>query len=238
MKIQFQPYNKHVEFFDMPKPAVQYLPDWYKDMPTYLDNEKTKGFAKNTNAVSNFTLKGCAPFLDAMSAGYMAVLPFDIELRFDENKMASIRWAPDIDFINGHTPDQAPGLPAPIDGSGSILKWNLGWKVITPKGYSTLFTHPINRNDLPFRTLSGIVDTDTYPLDVQMPFQMLNSFNKPIHILEKGMPIFQMIPIKRDEWKSFSIPYDERDRLNSMYQLKSKITRSYKSQFWKRKKYL
>ena len=29
-------------------------------------------------------------------------------------------------------------------------------------GWSILFTHPLNRDDLPFRTLSGIVDCDRF----------------------------------------------------------------------------
>jgi hypothetical protein len=37
--------------------------------------------------------------------------------------------------------------------------WDPNVSFSVPKGYSILITHPLNRNDLPFYTLSGIIDT-------------------------------------------------------------------------------
>ena len=65
------------------------------------------------------------------------------------------------------------------------------------KGYSVLITHPFNRDDLPFRTLTGLVDVDLYKSNtIQFPAVWIDeSFTG---ILKKGTPIAQCIPIKRD----------------------------------------
>ena len=53
---------------------------------------------------------------------------------------------------------------------------------------------------MPFRTFSGVVDTDMYELGVEFPFQLLNTITEDIFILEKGTPICQVIPFKRESW--------------------------------------
>jgi hypothetical protein len=239
VKVQFEPFDKESELlFDMPKPAAKSIPGWYKDMAVHMDGEKTTGLSKTTTVVSNLTLKGCSPFLDALTSGYMFELPFDIEFRRNEEGMINIRWATNVNYIGSHGPDQAPGLPGPVGGSESLLKWRPGWRIITPKGYSALFTHPLNRHDLPFRTFSGVVDTDMYELGVEFPFQLLNTIEEDIFILKKGTPICQVIPFKREDWKSEEVPFDEDANKKNGFKLKSEIVRSYKRQFWKKKNYL
>jgi hypothetical protein len=238
MKLQFEPFDEEMGLlFEKPKPAAQSIPEWYKNMPVHMDNEKDTGLNKESVAVSNLTLKGCNPFLDALTSGYIFTLPFDIEFRKDDQGRLGIRWATNINFIGGHGPDQAPGLPGPVGGTETLLKWRPGWRIVTPKGYSALFTHPLNRHDLPFRTFSGVVDTDMYELGVEFPFQLLNTIDKDIFILEKGTPICQVIPFKRENWDSEAIPFDEKANKVNGFNLKSKIVRSYKTQFWQKKTY-
>ena len=239
MKIQFEPTDKESEvLLERPKQASQYIPDWYKNMPIHMDGEKITGLSKHGIGSSNLTLKGCSPFLDALTSGYMFTLPSDLEFRFHPGKGINMRWATNIEIISSHRPEQAPGLPAPVDGSPDLLKWRPGWRIITPKGYSCLFTHPLNRHDLPFRTFSGVVDTDSYPLGVEFPFQLLKDITKDIFILEQGTPICQVIPFKRENWKSEQVKFDEDANKKNAFQLKSKIVRSYKNQFWNKKSYL
>ena len=48
----------------------------------YVNNEKDFGMHPNPVAsISNSTLKGCVPFLDALTTGYMAVLSSDVEFK-------------------------------------------------------------------------------------------------------------------------------------------------------------
>lgn len=236
-KIQFEPFSEEIGLlYDKPTPAAEHLPEWYKNMPLHMDGETETGLSKDGVAVSNLTLKGCVPFLDAITSGYMFTLPFDMELRRDYRGMINVRWATNMDFIGTHGPDQAPGLPVAFGAGQTTLKWRPGWRVITPLGYSCLFVHPLNREDLPFRTLSGVVDTDTYKLGVEFPFQMIDP-KKEVTILERGMPICQVIPFKRENWKSETIPFDEKANRKNGFELKSKLARSYKTKFWQRKSY-
>jgi hypothetical protein len=239
MKLKFEPADEEAALlFEMPKPSAQSIPHWYKDMPVHMDGEKETGLSKTGVAVSNLTLKGCSPFLDALTSGYTFTLPCDIEFRFYPDKGINVRWATNVNLLGSHGPDQAPGLPGPVGGNKDLLKWRPGWRVITPPGHSCLFTHPLNRHDLPFRTFSGVVDTDSYPLGVEFPFQLLNTINSDIFILEAGTPICQVIPFKRDSWKSERVEFDETQNKINGFKLKSKIVRSYKSQFWHKKSYL
>jgi hypothetical protein len=224
--------------FEMPKPASTALASWYKKMPLHLDGEKVTALAQSTADVSNLTLKGCSPFLDGLTAGYMFSLPFDVEFRKKADGFFDIRWATEVHYIATHGADQTPGLPSPIGGSKDVFKWRPRWRIITPRGYSALFTHPINRHDLPFRTFSGVVDTDTYNIDVDFPFQVLDDKLEDIYILKKGTPICQVIPFKRDSWSSKSLPADENQTRKNYFDLKSQIVRSYKNKFWHKKTYL
>lgn len=238
MIIKFQPFDENTkDFIFSPKPATTSIPEWYKNIPLHMDGEKIDGLSKTTNATSNLTIKGCTPFLDALSLGYIYELPADIEFRKHESGNISIRWAAGIDLLGGHTADQYVNLPAPHGGFDGVFKWKFTYKIITPKGYSCLFTHPLNRNDLPFRTLSGVVDTDLYPGPVEFPFQLLKTIKEDIFILEKGTPLCQIIPFKRDNWESQDLEYDSKALAKAYYDVKSKIVRSYKKQWWNKKSY-
>ena len=43
-----------------------------------------------------------------------------------------------------------------------LIKFHNLWTIEAPEGYALLFTHPFNRFDLPFTTLTGQVDCDRY----------------------------------------------------------------------------
>jgi hypothetical protein len=237
MKIKFEPFSDEAGLlYEQPTPAIQNIPKWYRDMPVHMDGDKETGLSATGVSSSNLTLRGCSPFLDSLTAGYMFTLPFDIEFRRNQQGMIGVRWATNMDLIGQHGPDQAPGLPVPFNSSPSLLKWRPGWRVITPPGYSCLYVHPLNRHDLPFNTLSGIVDTDTYKLGVEFPFTLVNP-DRDIQIIEKGTPICQVIPFKRDNWESSVVEFDEEANKKNGFILKSKIVRSYKTQFWHRKTY-
>lgn len=240
--IVFKPLNdgsEYSKFICQPKPASLYVPDWYKNMPIHMGQETTTGLASNNSSASNLTLKGCSPFLDALSFGYIYELPLDIEVkRLDETGL-SMKWRPKGEFITSHTEDQFPGLPLPadIDSLNSVLKWLFPFSIQTPEEYSCIFTHPFNRHDLPFRTFTGVVDTDSYPGAVQFPFQWIGKVEERL-ILEQGTPVCQIIPIKRENWKSSLQEQSKEETEYNIWKLKSKIVRSYKNQWWNKKRFV
>ncbi|MCK2125041.1 hypothetical protein, partial [Pseudomonas sp. PNPG3] len=51
---------------------------------------------------------------------------------------------------------------APFSNGRSALKFNSFWTIELEPGWSLFATHPVNRDDLPFRLLSGLVDADRF----------------------------------------------------------------------------
>lgn len=234
--IKFIPTSELAEkALPYPNAAKHSVPQWYTEMPNLVKGEKVAGIHPEASNLSNYTLRGCQPFVDALTTGYTWELPTDVEVR-KGNGGFNIRWmTPEINMVTQHDLEQAPGMPKPSHGYPAILKWDFPFIIKTPPGYSTLFTHPVNRHDLPFRTFSGVVDTDTYHLPVNFPFQMLE-VDKEIYFIEKGTPIVQIIPIKREAWESQTEAYDP-DWKYEAFKLKSVINKSYKRQWWHRKSF-
>lgn len=234
-KIEFIPFTKEAEvFIPPPVPAINSIPDWYKSTPLTI-NGKKPGFSSGADNIDiNTTIKGCSPFLDAFSYGYMWTLPVDIEITKLNNESV-FKWRVDIDLISAHDPKQVGNMPSFVEETdGNIYKWLMPFGIKTPKGYSTLFTHPLNRNELPFRVMSGIVDTDTYHVPVNFPFKLIE-FNEEKIFIEKGTPLCQIIPFKRDDWQSSMHKYDESFTMSNFFKVNSKIVRAYKNIFWVKK---
>jgi hypothetical protein len=178
-----------------PVPAVLGLPDWFKTLPQKAFNP--------TMGEETLTVKKCPPFIDAMTYGFLIPLPMDLTVQegefswqFDvpEGFVSEYSHSP----IGFHDPSQAAGTPF-FDDDRFIIKFNNFWTIQAPKGYSLLFTHPINRSDLPFTTLTGLVDCDTF---YDSPLNFPARWHDPgfSGVLAKGTPIAQCLPVKREGW--------------------------------------
>jgi hypothetical protein len=237
MKINFistTEYSKNV--FEYPTPATLSIPAWFKNMPALIKGQKSVGIGQGGVLASNTTLKSCTPFLDALSAGYVWTAPADIEIK-KENGEYFFRWRVEPILISEHSADQHPGLPPAYNGKDFVLKWSFSYVITTPPGYSTFFTHPINRHDLPFRTFSGVVDTDKYPLPVQFPFQLIDKDIEDRIIIEEGTPLCQFFPIKREGWSSSKSSMSPEEVEKTGFNFKKKIVRAYKTRYWNKKSF-
>jgi hypothetical protein len=209
-----------------PKPAVNTIAQWYKDLPI----EKVR---VGTDGLLNSKLKKCTPFLDAITAGYMVVLSDDVFVEY-VNDIPNITWRGSRTIVSPHTIEQTEGFPTPSEYVPLPLKWQNEFAYELPKGYSLWCTHPANRLDLPFLTLTGFVDVDNYNLAVQFPFFLRKGFQG---IIEAGTPIAQLIPVKRENWEITRAPLDS-DKAYTLYEhFRKRINRSYKSQYWSKKSY-
>lgn len=221
------------EVIESPKPAKSFIPDWYKDSSSYVTDDK---IPIHYDGYSNHTLKRCVPIMDSMISGYMLSLPTDV-YALDEEKYNGVRlnWAQfPFEVVDGsHSIGQLQNYPM-IDNFEQLFKWRSWWQIKTPPGYSCLFIHPLHRNDLPFITLSGIVDTDSYDGVVQFPFFLNNNFFGKI---KKGTPIVQIIPFKRDSWKGKNSGFSKEVNKNTARNF-SIIGDMYKKVFWKKKEYV
>src|SRR4029077_2309009 len=62
-----------------------------------------------------------------------------------------------------------------------------------------LVTHPINRADLPFVSLTGLIDADLYRDNyINFPARWRDPDFRGV--LPKGTPVAQCVPIKREAW--------------------------------------
>lgn len=187
-------FASRLDFIELPKPAIKYLPDWYKKTPP----EITKGAIKSEDLR---TFKHCVPFLDSMTSGYIFELWQDVEVKQSNDGRPYIYWKKVDSEIFSSKPEGSAGMmDTPYGYSKEVLSFHHNLFIKTPPGYSVIITQPFNRTDLPFYALSGVVDTDKYPLFPGLyPMFLRKGFEG---IIERGTPMLQIIPFKRDDWKS------------------------------------
>lgn len=226
-KFMFHPKNKEVQdFIVAPKTSKFYYPEWMKSMQ--------KSWIAS-NGRTRLTATGCAPFTDSFTHGYIQELPYDVTFTFDEKTNTVLIKHEDqkhsIISQRGNVEGMPNMLPS-FEGFYDIeFSWETAWEPITPKGYSTIYTHPLNRPDLPFYTFSGVIDTDSWSIPGPIPFIIKKGFTGT---LPKGTPIVQMIFIKRDDWTAEISDFNE-DILNK--QSDAIMDSSYKKTIWTRKKF-
>lgn len=237
MEIIFTPHSKLWEdLIPPPVSAKSSMPEWYKKQSLLMWNGEQYA---SIGGAPNTTVKGCSPFGDSFSMGYVWCAPVDIQIQKTFNGLNfefNFTWRTDGEFISFYSPDQIGSIPATYDGERNVCKWSFEYGIQTPPGYSTLFTHPLNRHEFPFRTFSGVVDTDTYVSPIQFPFQLLD-LKDEFTIIEKGTPLVQMVPIKRERWDSKKSKFDELKTKKMNFEYFSKIYRAYKTRHWSRKEY-
>lgn len=213
-----------------PVPSKSLIPEWYKKIPPFIGNEKR---VKVRNGIGSSTVKNCIPFLDALTAGYMFVASEDIAVDW-EGGMPHFNWKTTREAITDHSPEQTNILPVPIGYHSRVFKFANQYVIESPKNYSLLVTHPHNRYDLPFLTISGFVDTDIYPLAIQFPFFIREGWEG---IIEKGTPLAQLIPVKREKWHAETREIDTDKFERNHFNFFARIDRAYKNLVWQKKSY-
>jgi hypothetical protein len=194
LSITFRCAPEHKGVVPPPIPAVQGLPDWFKAMPQ-------RAFS-DTLQMEQMTVKRCPPFIDAMTYGFL--IPLAIDLRVEDGQFT---WDGEIPRsrvhsncspLDFHDNTQVKGSPF-FEEDRFIIKFNCFWTIELPPGYSLFVTHPINRPDLPFVTLTGLIDADRYRDNyINFPSRWRDpDFNG---VLPKGTPVAQCVPIKREAW--------------------------------------
>jgi hypothetical protein len=241
-------FSTHEDYFllkeDYPTPIKLNIPEWYK---------------KLEHTILNKTVKGCMPFLDSLTAGYLLKMPQDFYLRHNvDNKNEKGETFKDS-FQTFGLHDQSPVLNAKyinlnsgldyhpikqIEGSPFIEKnKNLPfykimnpWKIKTPKGYSCLFVSPLNNSDDRFSIIPAIVDTDTFPNEINFPI-VINGDKYPVleTTIKKGTPYVQIIPFKRDSWKMTVRSKKQKEIQNSRIFYGLKLLNIYKDKYWNKK---
>ncbi len=176
-----------IDVIAKPFPAKQAIPEWFRNIPA-IDPEALSA----TN--NGLTVKRCMPFLDALTLGWIMPLAATVRLEIsDGGAQIDCGWDFDKVMISPHNVEQVKGhprLPMPP------MKFHNHWTITTPPGWSCLFIPPMNRPNPLFEIASGVVDTDTYRSPIHFPF--FATAPEGVHVIEKGTPIAQVIPFRRD----------------------------------------
>jgi hypothetical protein len=185
-----------------PIPARSGLPDWLRNMPAKAASE--------IHGRDIRTVKQCPPFVDAMAYGVLILLPCDVEV-----DRGAFSWAWDVPEpatpghprapLSFHVAAQFADTPFAANGQ-SAIKFNSFWTIELESGWSLFATHPVNRGDLPFRLVSGLVDADRFH-DGGINFPAIWTEPDFSGVLPKGTPIAQCFAVPRHspqlEFESF-----------------------------------
>jgi len=241
-------FSAHEDYFalkeDYPIPAKLNIPEWFK---------------KLEHNILNKTIKGCMPFLDSLTSGYLLKTAQDFYIRhnidninekkesfkdsfqaFGLNGQDQILHAKKINLNSGfdlHSLKQVEGSPF-IEKNKNLPFYKIynPWKIKTPKGYSCLFVPPLNNSDDRFSIIPAIVDTDTFPIEINFPI-IINGDKYPIleTTIKKGTPYVQIIPFKRDSWKMILKQREQKEIQNSRLFYGLKLLNIYKDKYWNKK---
>ena len=193
MRIVFRCDPALYDLLPRPLPARSALPDWLRRMPASAFSE--------THGQEVRTVKQCPPFVDAMAYGFIMPLACDVVVR---DRTFSWNWdLPPLSVeahprspLSFHVPAQVTGTPF-HDAGRAVVKFNSFWTIELEPGYSLFATHPVNRADLPFRLLTGLVDADRFnQVGILFPAVWIDpGFTG---VLRAGTPVAQCFAVARD----------------------------------------
>ena len=222
-----------------PIPCKLNIPDWYKKLEHTIENK---------------TIKGCMPFLDTLTTGYILKFPQEFHIThniYEEGKRATKFETPlnplsseypevNLNFNQAEVhPTKQVGDKCPFAQKNKNLPFYKiinPWTIKTPAGYSCLFVPPLNNNDDRFSIIPGIVDTDNFDNEINFPI-VINGDKYPIlkTTIKRGTPYVQVIPFKRDSWKMKIERRSKEKQKKNRFTQNLHILNNYKSIFWEKK---
>jgi hypothetical protein len=230
LEIQFLPKSLDAELLvDPPTPARKHTPEWFVKTPAFRGES---GKFQMDGDSPNTTVKLCQPMVDSYGMGYIQTTWTDILIEEVDGQITySLPPGPE-----NMSHRDIPSHEVSSDFYPTEFVWYPQWIPKVPKGYSVLYTHPLNREDLPFQTYSGVVDSDKffYEAEGNHPFFIKRGFTG---IIPAGTPMFQIIPFKRDDWKAVNLPTEEGHQIKA-FKVRQKFWGGYKDKFWTKKTFI
>lgn len=193
-----------------PSPAKKFIPEWYK---------------KDSSSIA---LKRCMPFIDGYMSGYMATTTEDILVEQKENTP----FIKNSKTVSYREMSSVGNMEIPTGCSKKQFLWNYPYIIKTPQNYSVFIMHPVNRYELPFITLSAVVDSDSIMPKGYIPFFLKEGFSG---LIPSGTPIFQIFPFLRENWES----ENNTNLIKESYERNNRYQEDnfYKKHYWNYKKY-
>lgn len=234
-KIQFKTKDEYASLPSI-KPATFFMPEWYKKMSRHVNTSQKLDYivGNNQKLKNNMTIKACPPILDYVTSGYIMPLYCDLFVENADTDYPFFHWMMDNDVMSMHNISQVEGANFCPKGSNRLIfKLNSPHWIVTPKGYSCFFFTPRYCETYGIEILPAIVDTDTYH-HVNFPF-VYNLQQEKELLIQKGTPMVQIVPFKREEWQHTQsvIPQDQRRRFDSL--IRSSLGKLYRKINWNKK---
>lgn len=216
-----------------PSPSIDHVPDWWIKGESWINSDNP--IINNYDV--NFGMKRCLAFMDSFHLGYVLTTWTDIQVSINPNDKHDVKmtWLSSPDPISVRNPNQGRTIPRPAGHCDTHFAWLGQWGIEVPKGYSVIVTHPFNRFDLPFTTLSGVIDSDNCWAAGNLPFFIKLGWEG---IIPAGTPFAQIIPFKREKWKySIGDEKDEQKVLQQSFDSRRTLKSLYKNKSWQKKEF-
>jgi len=185
--------NQGIRFFyeskelDSIQPSASVIPYWYRKVPLTL--AQPDGTVKPS-------VKNCFPFAEALNIGYLLLTTEDYVFSQESNGMRVTSSTKDV-FLGRPPKQSVVENPIPEGYLRSAMSWSNPVSIEIPEGYSCLFTHPMNRFDIPFFTFSAVVDGYYKMPPGDIAFVIRADFEG---VIPAGTPYAQVIPFQRQDF--------------------------------------
>ena len=185
----FETENWAVRKYAPIRPAKEFLPEAWKNMPTY-----TK---KATHLIdSDKSVKACPGIGDFMSMGYVIPAWCDIEITPGQDGLSvSTRYSEPNYNSAYHPVDQISKDLLKNFGVRAAVKLDNPWKMWAAEGWTLMYLPMFYFEDRNFEAIPGVIDHDMGAL--VNPINIMLKEIKPTTI-KLGDPLCQVIPIKRE----------------------------------------
>ena len=182
-----------------PDTAQKQIPDWYRTADRFFKDSNEEYMVDPNIGGKIPTWKACPAIFDIFISGYILKTPCDIEFYLNDMNKIDVKIEDRMmqDFCTKRPPMHQFNHPKGY--YEDHFAWFPDWAVSLPDGYSALYTTPLNRFDLPFLMVSGIIDNDNINLPGSMPFFLVEGFTG---VIPAGTPYAQIMPFKREDWES------------------------------------
>lgn len=172
------------------RPAGEFIPSYWKNIPTFLDRQEHY-------IDSEKTVKSCPAVVDMMRAGYVIPAWCDIELMPDTyNNIVMARYSSHQFQHALHSAQQLGPVLEQKFPIRSVIRLDNPWKIWCAKGYSLMYLPLHYWEERGWEALPGIIDQDKGGLVTPINI-MMNTTEKVT--IKQGEPIVQIIPFKREE---------------------------------------
>jgi|TARA_B110000503_G_scaffold56361_1_gene90351 hypothetical protein len=187
--VTFETEHWFVRKYAPVRPASEFIPAFWKEMPTFLDRQEH--FID-----SEKTVKSCPAVVDMMTAGYVIPAWCDIELEPDAyNNIVMARYSSTYFNHALHSDQQLGPVLEQKFPIRSVIRLDNPWKMWCAEGYSLMYLPLTYWDNRGWEALPGIIDQDKG--GVVTPINIMMSSKEKV-IIKQGEPIVQIIPFKRE----------------------------------------